>query len=293
MQLPAVCEGIPRDLGVAQGEAFTAAIRGRVGPAGLLDGWRSLPAELARFDRALWRHHPQLAERLSGLALGARVSRRELLAVLAEVSAKPSGEVALAAPPAVGAPLLARLCARVPVLRVDRPDGGIPALVAAEPWLPTVVCGVNEAGLAVAISAPEPADGPPAPVLPLVGDCLARFRDVGGAMDWCQKRPAVGAVSVLAVDASGAAAGVAFSGAERSRVEPEAGVLVGSGPSALREALAKAWRESTSGGLEVLRKALADAAPTTACVWLDPAARTLGVDGPDGSAFQFSLSASS
>lgn len=290
MQLPAVCEGIPRDLGVAQGEAFTAAIRGRVAPAGLFEAWRSLPSELARFDRALWRHHPQLAERLGGLALGARVSRRELLAVLAEASVKPSGEVALAATPGVGPPLLTRVSERVPVLRMDRPDGGIPALVAAEPWLPTAACGVNEAGLAVAISAPEPADATSAPVLPLVGDCLARFRDVSGAMDWCGKRPAHGSVSVLAVDASGAVAGTLFAGDERTRVAPEGGALVGSGPPALREALAKAWRESASGGLEVLRAALADVAPEAARVWLDPAKRTLGVDGPQGTAFQFSLS---
>lgn len=289
MQLPAVCEGIPRDVGVAQGEAFTAAIRGRVAPAGLFEAWRALPPELAGFDRALWRHHPQLAERLGGLALGARVSRRELLAALADAGARPSGEVALAATPAVGAPALARLSQRVPVLRMDRPDGGIPALVASEPWLPTAACGVNEAGLAVAISAPEAADQADAPVLPLVGDCLARFRDVRGALDWCSRRPAYGSVSVLAVDAAGAAAGVAFAGDERHRVEPEQGVLVGSGPLALREALAKAGRESASGGLEVLRAALADAASGTARVWLDPARRTLGVDGPHGTAFQFSL----
>ena len=78
MQLPAVCPGGPREMGVAQGESFTAAIRGRIAPAGLLEPWRSLPAELAAFDRAVWRHHPQLAERLGGLALGARVSGTSL-----------------------------------------------------------------------------------------------------------------------------------------------------------------------------------------------------------------------
>lgn len=288
MQLPVSCQGIPRDVGVAQGEAFTSAIRGRVGPARLFEAWRSLPPALADFDRTLWRHHPQLAERLSGVALGARVSRRELLGVLVEASTRPSGEIALAALAAT--PLLARLFERPPVLRMDRPDGGIPALVASEPWLPTAACGVNESGLAVAISAPEPADSDQAPVLPLVGDCLARFRDVAGALEWCVKRPARGAVSVIAADASGAVAGIAFAGGERRRVESEEGVLVGSGPAALRDVLAKAWRESAAGGVEDLRAALADVASASARVWLDPAARTLGVDGPDGTAFQFSLS---
>jgi hypothetical protein len=103
---------------------------------------------------------------------------------------------------------------------------------------------------------------------------------------------------VLAVDAAGALAGRAFEGHEVRPLAAEAadgaegGVLVGSGPAALCEALAKASRESAREGAEALRAALADAAPTSARVWLDPQTRTLGVDDPDGGAFQFSLAGS-
>jgi hypothetical protein len=290
---------VPRDLGVAQGVAFAHVVRARAGAARLLEGLSRPAPELARLDRDLWRHHPQLAERVTGLALAAGASRRGILRGLSEAGGTPSEAVALAAaggaaPPRIWCRFAGGAASDAPRVRIDRPDAGIPALVAAPAWLPAAVCGVNEAGLAVAVSAPEAppggADRWGAPSLVLVGDCLQRFSDVGGVLRWCSGRPAGGAATILAADAAGDVAGLRFASGERSPLALDDGVVMGSGPPALCEALAKTARNEAAEGAEVWAAALREAAPGAPGVWLDPAGRCLGLSRSDGSVSTFELS---
>lgn len=298
MDAPLACAGVPRDLGVAQGSAFAHEVRARAGTARLLEGLSRPAPELARLDRDLWRHHPQLAERVTGLALAAGASRRGVLRALAQAGSPPSEAVALVAATDSSAPRIwcrfdAGAASDAPRVRIDRPDAGIPALVAAPAWLPAAVCGVNQAGLAVAVSAPEAppggADRFRVPPLVLVGDCLQRFSDVGGVLRWCAGRPAGGVATVLAADASGDAAGLRFTAGERTRLSPDDGVLMGSGPRGLCQVLAKAARQPVGEDAAAWAAALCDAVPGAAGVWLDPAGRCLGVSRGDGSAARFDL----
>ena len=293
-----MCAGVPRDLGVSQGSAFGHEVRARAGTARLLEGLSRQAPELARLDRDLWRHHPQLAERVTGLALAAGASRRGVLRGLAEAGGTPSQAVALVAATGAAAPRIwCRFATETawdaPRVRIDRPDAGIPALVAAPAWLPAAVCGVNQAGLAVAVSAPEAppggADRFRVPPLVLVGDCLQRFSDVAGVLRWCAGRPAGGVATVLAADASGGVAGLRFAPDERTRLALEDGVLMGSGPRGLREVLSKAARYPVAEDAEAWAAALCDAVPRAAGVWLDPAGCRLGVSRDDGAAAVFDL----
>ena len=292
---PLGCAGVPRDLGVAQGRACAAAIRARVGRP---SRWRRTPAALARLDRDLWRHHPQIAERIEGLVLGARVSRRALLEALAGEAGMgagpPRGGLALAL--AGGPPLLAKLVGDGEaglVLRRSRPEAGIAALEATLAWLPSALAGVNEAGLAVAVSAavapPEPGEPCFAPALVLVQDCLQRFASAEAAVDWCLKRPAGGAAAILAADARGHVLGAALEGSRRAALAPEDGVLVGSGPEPQRAALAKACREAPARDPSALATALAAAAPGALALCLDPTRRRLTLATSDSAPTSHSL----
>jgi hypothetical protein len=58
----------------------------------------------------------------------------------------------------------------------------------------------------------------------LAQDCLQRFEDVAGALEWCRKRPVEGEQSFVLADAGGAVATVVVSGRER-RVQSGEGEL--------------------------------------------------------------------
>jgi hypothetical protein len=83
------------------------------------------------------------------------------------------------------------------------------------PWLVPGVAGINESGLSVMAGPILWGDSsrsgfPPAALL--VQECLQRFEDLGGALDWCSKRPVEGEQSVVLADASGGVATVICSG---------------------------------------------------------------------------------
>jgi hypothetical protein len=288
VQGPVECAGVPRDLGVAQGMDLAWPIRSELGSSRLVDFfWKRLSPQLARLDRDLWRHHPQLAERMRGLVVASGASRRGLLESLLRAGSAPGGGSAAGVPRDGASPLLVRTFptqreADTPALRIDRPDAGIAALVAAPAWLPTSVCGVNDSGLAVAVSEPE---APPteserffAPPFLLVGDCLQRFSTVEGALRWCERRPSGGAARIVAADAEGALAGVHLHGGEATRIEPVDGVLAGS-QGAAGEALAKACREARAADAEELARVVSQTTSDALTLVLDPATRTLATSG--------------
>lgn len=287
MAAPIACEGVPRELGFAQGRARRGWLRARLGGAAW--PWRR-PADEVRLDRDLWRHHPQLAERTGGLALGAGVSRRALVAALARpggpIARAPLVGLAVALEDARGGPLVVALVHPPPgtedalVLRRARPDAGLAALEATFAWLAPGLAGVNEAGLAVAISAetraPGAGDACRVPALALVTDCLQRFASADAAVDWCLRRPAGGVATLLAADASGRVVAASVAGDGRRALAPEGGLLVGSGPEALRAELAKAVRATPERDDAGLAAALLSVAPGVTAIWLDPVGRRVG-----------------
>lgn len=213
------CAGHPRDMGFAQGRALSDAIRAEVGRAGLAtrrSRWPSLrplvagPLRGGGAGRELFRHFAHQAERLEGLAQASDLPLDSLL----ELQLRMRG-------PAAGAF----------VVRESRPVVGFRSLELACPWLVPALAGVNAAGLAVVAEwlesgreaeevgddrarGRDPHEGDAPPLL-LVQDCLARFENVAGAVDWCGKRPVEGELVLHFLDASGAGARVVVSGRER------------------------------------------------------------------------------
>ncbi|MBK7949373.1 MAG: hypothetical protein IPK00_11670 [Deltaproteobacteria bacterium] len=207
------CAGHPRDMGFAQGRALAEAIRAEVARAGLAtrrSRWPSLrplvagPLRGGGGGRELFRHFAHQAERLEGLAQAAELPLDSVVAL----QLRTRGASASAF-----------------FVRESRPVVGFRSLELACPWLVPALAGVNAAGLAVVAEWPargeesgrDPryADAPP---LLLVQDCLARFENVVGALDWCGKRPVEGELVLRFLDASGAGARVVVAGRER-RVE--------------------------------------------------------------------------
>jgi len=229
------CQGAPRDLGLDQGAACAdvlRALRSRVPRP-----WAPGPLE-----RDLRRHFPQLAERLEGIARGARVRERLLLGALRDElgyagEQPPTHAAALwgfaANWTGAGATLAwAAGAGKAPwLLRQSRPENGFASLEIVTPWLPGGVAGVNAAGLALACSTLEavpPSQGFAAPAFLLVQECLQRFESVEGAEQWCLHRPAGGRATVLIADAAGGLAGVEVAGVERERRVAQNGILASS-----------------------------------------------------------------
>jgi hypothetical protein len=228
------CAGAPRDLGLDQGEACAATLRS------LAQALHGPPAPNA-LRRDLRRHFPQLAERLEGLARGARVSTRRLLRALGrELAFAGQRERAVTRAAALvgfsasrtgdGATLVwtggAADC--LWQVRESRPENGLASLEIVAPWLPGGVAGVNSAGLAIACTTLEaPAAPPPcvAPAFLLVQECLQRFENTAGAEEWCLHRPAGGRATLLIADAAGELLGVQVTGAERERLAARDGIL--------------------------------------------------------------------
>ncbi len=112
------------------------------------------------------------------------------------------------------------------IVRESRPVVGFRSLERTLAWLVPAVAGVNEAGLALLAPLSRSADlatvhGAP-PIL-LVQDCLARFENVEGALDWCRKRPVEGERTIQIVDAAGARGCVRFRGRLREVEAAERG----------------------------------------------------------------------
>lgn len=281
------CAGHPRDMGLAQGGAFAASIRRACLAAGLpvrrsrVPTLRPLAAGGVRgagAGREFLRHFAHQAERLEGLARGAGVpldsilelhlrvraggahggllSRRTCLRAHARGSARSEKQALLertlptALPDEIGW-----------ALRESRPRVGFRSIEIGLPWLVPAVAGINEAGLAVMAGpmlwgASGRAGSPPTALL--VQECLQRFEDLGGALDWCDKRPVEGEQSIVLSDAAGGVATVLSSGAERSIQEGEGELYLEGGEPAPGD-------RTTDGGLE----------ETPDRVLLDPQSRSL------------------
>jgi hypothetical protein len=252
------CAGAPRDLGLDQGGAWVPELR-RLRPG------RRGDAAQRPLERDLRRHFPQLAERLEGIARGARVPLRILFAALArELGADAEGDAPVTRAAALwgfaetesrgGATLVwAAPDAGLPWrVRRSRPENGLASLELVVPWLPGAVAGVNAAGLAVACTTLEARVASvslcSAPAFLLVQECLQRFESIEGAEDWCLHRPAGGTATLVLSHAAGGLVGVLVAGTKRERVVPEGGTLTPSDPRMHRPQIAA--KERAASGLE-------------------------------------------
>jgi hypothetical protein len=272
---PVECEGAPRDLGRDQGLACAASLREAFAAEPL---HRRLRLRLGRASaaanalrRELRRHFPRQAETLAGVASAAGVplawlaelALREARPVEAALVAAASAEVARA-----GA-VLGRALAGEWIVRRSRPEGGFRSIEVTRPWLAHALLGVNEAGLAAAVSSGGYAEhragagrASPAsaslPAAPLATDCLQRFATLEACLEWCSARPGELPATLLFADASGEIAGIELAPGHRRVLRSAEGWLAVGGSRDARDALAKALREG--GGLD---PALACAAPAS------------------------------
>jgi len=264
------CAGHPRDMGQAQGAALRQAIRGELERAGLPLHRGRIPTlrplvhgrlRGAGAGRELFCHFAHQAERLEGLALRADVAIDSILALHLRVRAGGVEAGLLARRAALRARragsgdgdgdasekriLLERSLPRPVagesgwILRESRPAVGFRSLEVTLPWLVPGVAGVNEAGLAV-MAGPilwgSAGNRGWSPSHLLVQECLQRFEDLSGALDWCRKRPVEGEQSFVLADASGATATVIATGRERRVQDGEGELYVEGGELPIDEA---------------------------------------------------------
>jgi hypothetical protein len=294
------CAGHPRDMGLTQGAAARSAIRAEVGRAGLplkrsriptLKALAAGPLRGQGAGREFFRHFAHQSERLEGLACAAGVPTDSVLDLHLRVRAGGleggllSRRASLRARTVGGSgedkrALLERSLPSASdgemgwIVRESRPEVGFRSVEIGLPWLVSAVAGVNVGGLAVVAGpllwgAPGHDGWPPS--LLLVQECLQRFKDVQGALDWCRKRPVEGEQSFVLADSSGALATVVASGRER-RVQSGEGELYLEGGE-LAESAGED-RDRADG-------------PTDR-VWLDPATRRFQLDAA-GTAIEIGL----
>ncbi len=222
-------------MGEAQGAACRSEIRVRLEASGILGvghrGRRSVslrpllvgPVLGDGMGREIVRHYPHQGERIQGLARGAGHSIDSLMDLFVRASrGEARGGVFTAeadvAARAGDAALVARsLPAGGWIARRSEPEAGFASVEITLPWLPCAVGGVNEAGVAAAVvSHPgaEPGDAPSG--LLLVQECLQRFDDVTGCIDWSLKRPTSGCVRLVVAEGTGRVAAIEIDGAGRT-----------------------------------------------------------------------------
>lgn len=288
------CAGAPRDLGLAQGTALRTDLRACAGRDGVLlappvteAGVRGLAmlervvamlreqASVARarrdaryLARDVRRHFPQLAERLEGIARGAAVPAPWLLSRERRATAGSAESLRCEIVEDDGVPrLVFRAAATISLVpRRSAPEGGWRSLEVVTPCGVAALAGVNESGLAAAVTpSPSPSGRPcrvAAPAALLIQECLQRFDAVGPAVAWCFDRPAAGAFDLWLLDARRERARVRTDGESRERMETT------------RDAAAGSKRDAEW------------------FVQLDPALRRLSLTAPDGSRCRAELVAS-
>ncbi len=238
------CAGHPRDMGLAQGTAARDAIRAEAARQGLplrrsrIPDLRALavgPVRGTGSGRELFRHFAHLAERVEGVAKAADLPLDAVVEMHLRVRAGGEAGGLLSRRATVAARAFeagaadkrwtlerslpgAHGCEADWVVRASRPAVGFASVEVGLPWLVSSVAGVNEAGLAVVAGpllwGPAGREGNPTSLL-LVQECLQRFGDLEGALDWCSKRPVAGEQSLVLADATGRLATVVVSGTER------------------------------------------------------------------------------
>ena len=235
-----VCEGGPREMGVAQG----AGLRERIHAARrqlaemeafrLVQPWwmpyrvfrRLAEWRAGRFLRdALARHAPDMARRLAGIAEGAAIAPdalylfnglEALMASVGDITAVPPGcgcsAVAVRGTrSATGEPILAHNFDYIPlvqpfyIIRRSRPEGRLASLDFTAAPLCGTVDGVNERGLCIAYNFAFTTDGgkPAPPISMAIAEALGQCATVGQAAEWIASRPRPSGGILMLADAEG------------------------------------------------------------------------------------------
>ncbi len=320
------CVGDPRAMGHAQGLACRDAIRAAIAERGVPTRRSRIPSlralttghRLGRgAGRELVRHYTHLAERMAGIARNADVSFESLMELFSRATTPPDPSDILFAPAVAvasagtdgSAPVLIRTLCGGPLsqsdwlLRRSRPEVGFASVEVTLPWLATAVAGINEAGVSVAVVPRSASYGSgvlagavnvrhaPHAIL-LVQECLQRFEDIEGCIDWCSKRPRSGNVSLVLVDAHGRVARAEVEGTGCRVEDLGAAVAFDGAPEPLLDTLgANLARDASLSSESAV--AIAEAVDEHA-VWLEPGARKLSLrslrgTGGDEKALEISL----
>ncbi|MBW1882361.1 MAG: hypothetical protein JRG94_16990 [Deltaproteobacteria bacterium] len=305
------CVGDPRAMGHCQGLAHRAAIQANIAALGFPIRRSRLPSLFALTSgselgggtgREVIRHYTHLAERMAGIARSADVPFSSLMKLFCtSTNGAAAKQELLASAVAVGAqqvqdiasgPLVLRTLAGSSteespwILRKSRPEVGFASAEITLPWLATAVAGINQAGVAVAMAprsesyaagiAPGAVDVRHAPhAVLLVQECLQRFEDLAGCLDWCSKRPRSGNVSLIIADAEGRLARVEIEGFECRIVEPDAGFAIDGASVEIDRRLRNHYLERQRIDLDAM-PLIGDSAGDLA-VWLEPARRNLSI----------------
>jgi len=234
-----VCQGGPREMGIAQGQGARAKIHAARQVLAKLEAFRLrqprwLPYHLYRWLAArkasmvlaapLARDYPAMSERLAGIAEGARLGLKQimlfnalepLLSSVGGCTACPGACSAVAVRgrrSATGEPVVARNFDYLPMvqplylMRDSRPQAGLRAFEFTAAPLAGAVDGMNEAGLCVAFNYGFTTDQPAKPAAPIsmaISEALQRCRTVTEAADWLCCRPRWGGALLMLCDADG------------------------------------------------------------------------------------------
>jgi hypothetical protein len=225
-----------------------------------------------------------MAERIDGLARGARVSRLDLVSLLArEFEPRDTASVAVSPELTSGGSLVVTALSSVEdvILRRSQPDNDYASLELVRPWLVPPLAGINVHGLATAVIALG--DGAlgagdcAAPASLLAQDCLQRFDRVDKAVEWCAGRPSGGSFALLLADAVGNLARVGVHAGSCKVDWPGDGPLLAVESDTRREALEKACATRRKLDAAGLRSALREVGATgAALILMDPLRARLG-----------------
>ena len=235
-----VCEGGPREMGVAQGAGLREKIHAARRQLAQMEAFRLVQPwwmpyrvfrrvaewRAGRFLRdALARHAPDMAQRLAGIAEGAAIAPDALylfngleafMASVGDITAVPPGcgcsAVAVrASRSATGEPILAHNFDYIPlvqpfyVIRRSRPEGGLASLDFTAAPLCGTVDGVNERGLCISYNYAFTTDGgkPAPPISMAIAEALGQCATVGEAAERITSRPRPSGGILMLADAQG------------------------------------------------------------------------------------------
>ena len=254
-----VCQGQPREMGLAQGAGVRDKIHGaRRALANLevfrLQQPRYLPYSLYRWlseQRAtrflagpLNRDFPAMGQRLAGIAEGSRLSAsaiylfnvfEPLLSSVGGCTACPGACSAVAirgSRSATGEPIVARNFDYLPlvqpfyVVRESRPQGKLRSFEFTTAPLAGAVDGMNEAGLCITYNYAFAFDEPPAPAAPIsmaISEALESCRTVAEAADCLTAKPRFGGGLLMLCDAADDMASLELSSTRSHVRRPAAG----------------------------------------------------------------------
>jgi predicted choloylglycine hydrolase len=263
VRLDAVCAGSPHDIGAAQGQAVSDRIWGARRALARLEAFRLeqprwMPYLLFRrlaerkADRllasALRRDYPEMAERLSGLVVGAAMGAAavRLFHALEPMLSNVRGRVVMPCPgacsavavaagrSATGEPMIHKNFDYLPLvqpfytLRDCRPTGRMRSLDFTVAPLVGAIDGINEAGLCITYNYAFTLDAaaPTGTISMAISESLERCSTVAEAAEWITSRPRWGGGLLMLADAGGDIASLELSSTRARLRRPADGAQV-------------------------------------------------------------------